>query len=139
MYLTSSALRRLRLCNTAIFQANSNLPFSQSSADSTMLPMLSPSARSVTDQVPIEVHLWRRFRLMNRGNRDASRQKNALRAVLVLLMLAALVVFGGCGLRSHNSTSGQPGQQTTSQPTSSGQNTGSNNSAAQQIQDADQQ
>lgn len=76
---------------------------------------------------------------MNRGNRNASRQKNALRAALVLLMLAALVVFGGCGLRSHNTTSGQPSQQTTSQPTSSGQNTGSSNSAAQQIQDADQQ
>jgi len=75
---------------------------------------------------------------MNRGNRNASRQKNALRAALVLLMLAALVVFGGCGLRNHDATSGQPGQQTTSQPTSAGQNTGSN-SASQQIQDADQQ
>lgn len=75
---------------------------------------------------------------MNRGNRDASRRKNALRAALVLLMLTALIVFAGCGLRSHDTSSGQPNQPSTNQPTSSGQTTGSS-SAAQQVQDADQQ
>ncbi len=78
---------------------------------------------------------------MIRGNRDALRQKNMLRVALVLLMLTALVVFGGCELRGHNSASGQPGQ--TTQPTT-GQQTGGiqptgSSSAAQQIQDADQQ
>jgi hypothetical protein len=80
---------------------------------------------------------------MNSGNGIASPWAYRLRIVLVLLALTALVVLGGCGLRSHSSASGQPAQTTTGQqaggqPTSSGQSTGSG-SAAQQIQDADQQ
>ena len=78
---------------------------------------------------------------MKRGNRNASHWNYRLRVALVLLTLTALVVLSGCALRGHSSASNQPGQQTTSQPTSglqTGQNNGSN-SAAQQVQDADQQ
>jgi hypothetical protein len=81
---------------------------------------------------------------MTHGHRNASHGMRGLRIAVVLLLLAALVLFSGCATRGHNGTSNQPGQQTTGQqhtgqPTGSGQNSGSNNSAAQQVQDADQQ
>ena len=75
---------------------------------------------------------------MRQGNRDTSRQKNPLRVTLVLMTVATLVVFGGCGLRNHDGAANQPGQPTTSQQTGGTQTSGSS-SAAQQGQDADQQ
>ena len=80
---------------------------------------------------------------MTHGHR--SHWMRGLRIAVVLLMLTALVLFSGCTARGgHNGVSNQPGQQTTGQQTpgqngDTGQNNGSNNSAAQQVQDADQQ
>lgn len=79
---------------------------------------------------------------MKPGNRNASRWTRGLRIAIVLLTLTALVILSGCAQRSH-SGGNQPaqqlsGQQTGGQSTGSGQTTGSN-SAAQQVENADQQ